>query len=317
MADDIDLAETLAKLEEARQAGFAKMKVWIGVLTAIAGSAALYFHFGENGIGMWVSLILGVVAAAGVSSHLVGKVKKAFKQEIMPILLRSIDQSLRYEAGGCVDKEEFNQSDLFMRPDRYSGKDLVEGHIGETAVKFSLIHAEEEYEETHTDSDGKTHRETKYRTIFKGLLFIADFNKHFSGRTVVKPHAVNFLSKMFGSHVALEDPEFNKLFTVNSTDQVEARYIMTPSLMERFKGLRSKMGAFRTSFFLGRLFMAIDMPYDAFEPSMSRSLADSGQVEKILVNLRTITGIVENLGLNVRIWTKTGSRPEEVAANAA
>jgi hypothetical protein len=116
--------------------------------------------------------------------------------------------------------------------------------------------------------------------------------------------------------VALEDPDFNRLFTVNSTDQVEARYIMTPSLMERLKALRAKVGAFRVSFYRGRLFAAIDMPYDVFEPSMAKSLADSGQVERILANLTTITGIVEDLGLNVRIWTKAGSRPPGTEANS-
>jgi hypothetical protein len=37
---------------------------------------------------------------------------------------------------------------------------------------------------------------------------------------------------------------------------------------------------------------------------LKQPLTESGQVEKILFKLNTITGIVEDLGLNVRIWTK-------------
>lgn len=305
-----ELALTLDRLEEARLGNLSKMKLGLAGIAVVAGGAAAYFYFTGNTIAMIVALVFGVLSGVGVSNHLLGKVKRAFKKEVMPILLAGIDPSLTYRVEGFVGKDEFNESSLYMRPDRYSGKDLVEGYIGETKVKFSLVHAEEEYDDSHTDSDGKTHTETKCRTIFQGLFFVADFNKHFSGRTLVRPYAVNFISKLFGSHVALEDPEFNRLFTVTSTDQLEARYVMTLSLMERLKTLRSKVGAFQSSFFLGRLFMAIDMPSNAFEPAMSKSLADSGQIEKILSNLRAITGIVEDLGLNVRIWTKTGGRPE-------
>ncbi len=41
---------------------------------------------------------------------------------------------------------------------------------------------------------------------------------------------------------------------------------------------------------------------------MNESLADSQQIKKIMTNLKMITGLVEDLGLNVRIWgTKTNS----------
>lgn len=316
VSDGVDLVGTLATLEQTRQENDSKVKRWIVVVAATAGGAALYCYLTGRIYGMWFALGLGFVVAVGASSHLHGKVRRAFKREVMPILLRGIDRSLRYEGDGCVEKGMFNQCGLYTRPDRYSGKDLVEGYVGETAVKFSLIDAEEEYEESSTDFEGNRRTETKYRTVFRGLFFVADFNKHFTGRTLVRPRAVNFLSKLHGSHVALEDPEFDRVFTVNSTDQVEARYIMTPSLMQRFKVLRSRVGAFRASFFQGHLFIAIDMPWNTFEPSTRRSFTDSGQIERISANLRSITGIVEDLALNVRLWTKLGSRPEEAGSTA-
>lgn len=46
------------------------------------------------------------------------------------------------------------------------------------------------------------------------------------------------------------------------------------------------------------------MPLDAFDPAMLRSLERSGQVERIVANLRSVTGVVEDLGLNTRIWSK-------------
>jgi len=303
-ADGLGLAGTLAGLEDERQAALKKSKQQTTfVLTATALFTVALFLTKYIFLGI-VVLIGGLIATLIIRGVLLGRVRTDFKRKIMPVLLRGIDPSLQYDPARYVGEKEFNQSNLFQNPDRYSGKDLMEGKIGATAVRFSLIHAEEKYQETETDSDGKTSTHTEYRTIFSGLFFVADFNKHFSARTKVEPHSFTFLEKLFGSHVELESPEFNKLFAVSSTDQVEARYILTPSLMDHFMALRAKIGEFKAAFADEHVFMALNVPYNAFEPSLKQPLTESGQVEKILFKLNTITGIVEDLGLNVRIWTK-------------
>ena len=45
------------------------------------------------------------------------------------------------------------------------------------------------------------------------------------------------------NEVELEDPEFKKHFTqIKSTDQVEARYLLTPTVMEKLKELDMTLG---------------------------------------------------------------------------
>jgi hypothetical protein len=302
MADD--LSTTLANLEELRQQAMSQMKKWGGgaLVLGIVLAVVLYLAGSDNG-----ALIAGgggLVASGVICMVLWSKVKGEFKQKIMPVLLAGIDPSLRYDMNHGISAAEFKLPGLFKTPDRFSGKDLVTGKIGETAVRFSFVDAEEEYQETVRDSDGDSHSETRTRSIFSGLFFIADFNKHFGGKTRIEPHGAGLLDKLFGSHVELEDPVFNKEFAVTSTDQVEARYILTPSLMERFKALRDKVGKFKIAFVNEHMFLAIEMKSDAFDPDISHSFAESGQVEKILGKLKTVTGIVEDLGLNTRIWTK-------------
>jgi hypothetical protein len=312
MAINNDLYRALGPLEEERLATNFKVKIWVGVILLITAGAAMYLHSVHSTGGMVMVFIVGLIGAAWTANYLLGPVKAAFKQQVLPLLLEDIDPSLYYDDTGSIGEDEFIAADLFCRPDVFSGKDLIEGSIGETQIKFSLVNAQEKREETSTDSDGKTTTQTTYVTIFSGLFFVADFNKHFAGRTLVKSEALNFFTKLLGSPVILEDPQFNEMFTVSSTDQVEARYIMTPSLMEKFKLLHSKVGQFRACFFRGHLIMAINMPQDSFEPSMRKSLRDSEQIHKISANLKMITGLVEDLGLNVRIWgPKTGSQRQE------
>ncbi|PRC93226.1 DUF3137 domain-containing protein [Solimicrobium silvestre] len=298
----------LRKLEEERQVSAFWAKIWMIPVMLIALAAAKFMHSRGETAAMVGMIFVGLIFSAFVYRHFISKVAKDFKEQVLPILLEDVDPSLSYIVDNGIELDEFNEAGLFQHPDRFTGKDLITGNIGQVEVQFSLVHAQEKRVETTTDSDGSTTTQTTYETLFSGLFFIADFNKHFAGRTLVKQKKFDLFNKLFGSPVLLEDPEFNNMFTVYATDQVEARYIMTPSLMEKFKILHSKVGSFQACFSHGRLLMAIEMPQDFFEPLMSKSLTDSVQLQKIVFNLRLITGIVEDLGLNVRIWgAKTGS----------
>ena len=298
-----DLAATVASLEAERKTALRSTLVRAGALVALGAAAALILKLTHNGDVSANAFVIGLVGAVVLAAWLIQRLQRRFKRRIMPILARSIDPSLRYDALGFVSEQEFTQAGLFKKPDRYRGVDLVEGKIGQTAVKFSLVHAEEKHTHTVVDDDGNTSVQ-RYRTLFCGLWFIADFNKHFSARTKIEPHAASFLDKLFGSHVEMEDAEFNRHFSVSSTDQVEARYVLTPSLMARLDHLRTKAAVFRIAFVDEHVILAIDCGLAAFEPSVMRPLAKSGQVEMMLDRLKSVTGIVEDLDLNTRIWTK-------------
>ena len=208
-----------------------------------------------------------------------------------------------------MGESEFNDCGLFIRPDRYNGKDYFEGVQGRTRLHFSLVHAEERYEttETDTDSDGNTTTRTEehWRDIFKGLFFSADFNKHFHGRTLVRAGKAGLFSGIFGNLVKLEDPRFNQQFRVYSSDQIEARYLLTPSLMERLMELRDRLGGFEVSFLGSWVTIAVNgFPYNAFEPDLGRPFTDPDQVSRTLGWIFHVVGIVEELDLNTRIWSK-------------
>ena len=176
-------------------------------------------------------------------------------------------------------------------------------------MHFSLVHAEERYEitTTVTDEDGHTTTRTEehWRDIFKGLLFKADFNKHFYGCTVVRSGKAGLLSGFSRTLVKLEDPRFNSCFTVYSNDQVEARYLLTPKMMEQFVGLQESIGGFEASFCGSTINIAAGgFPYDAFEPDVKLSCTNQEQLSRILGWIFTVANIVEDLDLNTRIWTK-------------
>ena len=178
-----------------------------------------------------------------------------FKSEVIAKMVKFVDESLYYSAEGCITQSEYHQSKLFLTGvDRYSGDDLVSGTIGKTTIRFSEVHSE--YKTQTTDSKGRTR--TTWHTIFRGIFFIGDFNKHFKGETIVLPDTAESLFGGLGSLfqkmnisrdqlVKLEDTEFEKAFCVYSNDQVEARYILSPKLMERIVELK---GSSKNTFFI-------------------------------------------------------------------
>ncbi len=212
-------------------------------------------------------------------------------------------------SGGYVEEDEFNNTGLFIAPDRYDGKDYFEGCIDKTDLHFSLVHAEERYETTTTETDDDGHTTTRteehWRDIFKGLFFKADFNKHFYGCTLVRSGKAGLFSGFSNSLVKLEDPRFNKCFTVYSNDQVEARYLLTPKMMEQLVGLQDSIGGFEASFCGSSINIAAGgFPYNAFEPNVKLPCTDQEQMSRILGWIFTVTNIVNELDLNTRIWTK-------------
>jgi tetratricopeptide (TPR) repeat protein len=151
--------------------------------------------------------------------------------------------------------------------------------------------------------------ESTSRRIFQGLFFVADFNKDFRGQTFLLSNdigsKIQVLHKGKGQAVSLEDPSFRKLFVVYSNDQVEARYILSTSLMERLVTFHKKLNRkIQISFVDSLIYMAITYEEDLFEPKIFSSMLDLAPLKEYFETLQLMLSIVDELNLNQRIWTK-------------
>jgi hypothetical protein len=282
--------------------------IYVGILIVAAAMHAMYppvFIFGI--------IICGVIAVGVGSIGSMGYVSD-FKAAIIMPLVKFVDEALEYNPYSYIPEDAFIRSRMFSpKPDRYKGDDLVTGKLGATQVAFSGVHAE--YMTTTTD--GKGHTQTQWHTIFKGLFFVGDFNKDFQRTTVVLPdYAEKFLGKWgqmlqgmtFLSDlklVKLEDPQFEHEFVVYSQDQIEARYILSTSLMQRIVKFKADTGKDISLSFVGsKVFVAVPHTEDMFEPRLFRTLLDFEIVRQYFENLNIGVEVVEDLNLNTRIWSK-------------
>ena len=178
-------------------------------------------------------------------------------------------------------------------------------------VEFSEVVARHK-----TTSGTGSKRQTHYTTIFKGIFFVADFNKHFKTHTIVLPdtaeklfgkfgQSLQSMNKTRGELIKLEDPEFEKEFCVYGDDQVEARYILTPALVRSILEFKKKWNTkIYLSFVDSKVYIAISLKKNLFETRLFKSIVDYTFIEENVKYLILLIGIVEDLNLNTRIWTK-------------
>lgn len=278
----------------------------------VGGAWTIIFGFHD------VAFIVGAVLACVVASAFWFRpawngYRRRFKSEIIAEVVRFISPKLQFEPDSMIDRDTYLQCGIFRHSvDKYDGEDYVSGTVGATALRFSEVHAQ--YKTESTDSKGNTR--TQWHTIFKGLLFQGDFNKHFDAQTfVLTDVAEKWLGTFVGQSlqgkhgdaelVKLEDPLFEKEFVVHGTDQVEARYILTPSLMTRVVDFRKKAKRdVQLSFIDSSVFVAIPYRENLFEPSLFRSGVSRKQIASYYDALSLTISIVEELNLNTRIWSK-------------
>ncbi len=311
--------ENLSLLEKRRKR-ILRFVLWsflvaaIGILFTMA-SASLFFPKDDYySLKVFVGVIISIIVAI-VFFYVKGRDKtfySDFKEQVIKAIVTFISPDLSYNPKNYIGLDSFQRSRIFLtNVDRYRGDDMVEGVVDKTKIWFSEINAE--YKRVTTDSKGKT--KTTWHRIFKGLFFIADFNKHFTTSTIVLPNRLGrssfarFFQKMNISrrekHISLEDLEFNKYFVAYGEDQVEARYVLSTSLMKRITDFKkSHKNPVFISFVNSFLYVAIGYNKNLFEPSYFKKLNRFKIVQEYFEDIQLAVGIVEDLNLNNRIWTK-------------
>ncbi len=307
-----DLLRELKALEKVRLAVLVRVKIMLGIAAGVfATCLGVDWLLGIDGKLGVISGFICLAAGSFAYKVLTREYVEQFKARVIRRIIEFIDPELTYLADGHVSKARFHSSRIFTRyPDRLHGDDLVSGRVGRTAIEFSEVHAQ--YKTETTDSKGR--KKKKYHTIFNGLFFSAGFNKQFRGKTVVLPDTaerlfggiggfLQSLNKSRGELVKLEHPEFEKYFVVYGDDQIESRYVLSTSLVQRILDFRKKTSRqVHLSFVGSEVFVAVPYRRSLFEPRVFGKITGFKGIREYFADLQLALGIVEDLDLNTRIW---------------
>lgn len=272
-----------------------KTRAWIGGGVALALAAAIVAFTREWDVALFAAFITLIIALV-IAYQPLAKLGKKLKQEYCGAIADAM--GARFQLSGfdppALDRlkelrllpsyARSNFEDLFHGDHKSASFDLYEGHL----------------EQRTTDSKGRT----RYTTVFRGQLIRMNFPREFLGVTIVRRDAGVF--NVFGGgnangfkleRVRLVASEFEKAFEVWGSDQVEARYLLHPVMMERLieleRGLKGKR--IRCAFEGGDLLIAVEGG-DLFEPGdLFRPLVDPVRAKRILDEIGGVVRVMDQV----------------------
>jgi len=304
------LKPRLASLEGLRR----EVKGYIAKSALLVGVPAVMLFFnGFIGAALppaleWLPVAIGVlglftgVTLAGIKYLIPGfaafwNYRVRFKHEVASEVFRIVCPTASYAPLEGIAETVFDEPALFDTRGRFMSDDRVRGRIGQTP--FEAADVSRSY-----STGGKNSRTV---VVFRGLFFHLDFNKTLRGVTLVDPesaHSTSIGTRSGLTRVTLENPAFDAKFAVYASDEVEARYILTPSMMERILTLQSQTDKpVHLAFKGNRAFLGVNYGRALFEPGIAASTSVEA-IHEMAAHFALAEGVVHELDLNTRIWTK-------------
>jgi len=286
-----------ASNEEGRLAAVKDFKNGLMIAAGVALGAAVigYLVAQDVALGFAFGAIVGLIGGV-IAYQPLAKLAKKLKQEYCAAIASAMGAT--FDVGGFNPPALARLKALRLVPgyDRSNFEDLFTGaHKG---ARYELY--EGHLEQRTTDSKGRT----RYSTVFRGQLIRMHFPREFLGVTIVRRDAGVF--NVFGGgdvdgkkldRVRLVASEFEKAFEVWGTDQVEARYLLHPVMMERLIALETGLHGkrIRCAFEGGDLLVAVEGG-NLFEPGdMFKPLVDPARARRIVDEIASVVRVMDQV----------------------
>lgn len=246
-------------------------------------------------IGGW-SVVLFMALAAFVWQP-VKTYHNTIKEDIFPLILNYFGAGFQYTSHSQMPITLLHASEIIPQFDREESEDYVRGNY--KGVALESVETELIRQENSRSRKDET-------TVFKGLFIRLQANKKFHGRTIIRTEA-DFLSNWWYQTnrnlepVTLEDPEFESRFNVYADDQVESRYLLTTSFMQRLLNLQQifAQAPLQASFYNNTLLLMLPYNRPWFEPaSIFQPATFIDEVNMLFNCMHELFAIIDTLKLD-------------------
>lgn len=290
---DKEVLPFLEENEGSRLEAIRKSKIGVAVIAIIAIAIAFFSFQKYQVIQALIFPAFGSVAASvGLFHFLTHKIGAATKEKIVGAICAYVKWSF---VAKIIEKPDISawqaigllpKGGILKGSRRTSFEDHIFGEVHGADFESMEIHIEEKSDK-------------KWRTLMRGQMMVLKFPRKFLGTTVVLRDQKFFQSKKIADmkRVGLVDPVFEKIFEAYSTDQVEARYLLTPTFMQRLVDLETSVSGknIRFGFLEGRLLIVVETPNQFEAGSMFESLMSTKRTQKILNEIAAIFHLVDGV----------------------
>lgn len=289
---DAEILPALEVQETARLEVIAKIKKAVPIIAGITIAAlAVAIYFRAPFLAYAIITGMGVTVGFGGAQYMMREVKSGTKDNIVGGVCRFLGWTFTETIEEPANFEFFTYMDLVTRNyTRSNFEDMMSGEAHGAGFQFYEAHLEKK------EGSGKNR---KWVTKFRGQLLALQFDQDFLGKTVVLRDSGIFNRKKRGDmkRVGLVDPVFEKIFEAYGTDQVEARYLLTPTFMQRLVDLENSVDGknIRFAFIGGQLLIAIETA-NRYEPgSMFKPLIETARTQNILNEIGAIYDVIDGV----------------------
>ncbi|GIU49776.1 hypothetical protein TUM4438_34140 [Shewanella sairae] len=272
----------------------------MGFAYVFYGMATSQGNFTQFFIGISLFIIslcitVGVIFWANGESS---KFRDQIVKVIHPIVLRYFGDNFLLNPEGLKTLKEYEPYGIFPSYDIGAFEDSVSGEY--KGVTFLMRELSLSERETTKDN------QAKYKTLFDGIIIEFDSFKSFKGETQVRLDKGTIGNKLAAfqtklPRVNLEDVEFEQQFEVYSSDQIEARYLLTPTMMTRLLSLSTfYLSQLEASFKDGKLLIKLATTHNYFESRLDigKPLDVSADIELLFRELNEVFALIDALKLD-------------------
>jgi hypothetical protein len=302
-----ELGPWLSQKEDRRKAAVSRFIM--GSVIAIVAALVIGAGLGLAGAPMPVVGIAAIAAALGImafAGYPLQQLRKEVKHGLNAQLAQAFGLTYAPKPPSPARYDDFVSHGLLPGSDRRAFEDHFAGEAH--GADFELY-------EAHLEQRRQTKDRTYYVTVFHGVLIRMSFTRTVEGVTLVtrdmgvfnglEAFSRRHLSGRKLERIGLVDPKFERLFEVYGTDQVMARYLLTPSFMERLLRLEDILAGKNVRCVFdedlvpesgrGELLIAAETG-NKFEPgSLFSRLDDRKRVATLHAEFRLIEDIIETL----------------------
>src|SRR5699024_4594 len=157
--------------------------------------------------GIFFIILIGVVIIMNAKSYFQYQYKELIVKTMVKTLIETCqlpddatedDLRWNYYKSKKISNRRISSSGLFHLEgsDRAQGRDLIRGKIGSTTFEFAVLTLYRRIKNwKHERRRGRT-KKPKYKKKFRGILFLADFNKNFRGHTLLRDRKIKSFSHL-------------------------------------------------------------------------------------------------------------------------
>ena len=222
--------------------------------------------------------------------------KDNYREKIIGYLLN--DYTYHFDDQGWLDSYEFDYSQFAKKCTTCYAGDMLDINIpndDNTKSKIDLRFVDIRGCEIWRDNEGNIQSNCVYEGVFGYVEFSRKFKCILTINSKYKKRGVKF------EKVLLEDIDFNEKFDIESNNQIEARYILTPNMMEKLLKLQEKINDIKIVLVNRNLYIGFPN-FNMFELNYKNGDDEMTVFENLYDEMEIILGIVEEIKTNNKVF---------------